>query len=311
MQCERQYEDALMEVYPLRAPAENTVKPPLLSWDKPVTRPAPEVLSTKPRAFIPVFPGTNCEYDTAAALERAGIEPHILVIKNLSRADIAASIKESEKALNSAQMLVIPGGFSGGDEPEGSGKFINAFFRNPRLAEALSALLDERGGLILGICNGFQALVKLGLVPFGRIIDPNSESPTLTYNTIGRHQSMLARTRIASTLSPWLAGSSVGAIYTIPISHGEGRFIASENLLQNLAATGQIAAQYVGMDDKSTMDSRANPAGSAWAIEAVTSPDGRILGKMGHSERWREYCYKNVSGIHDQRRFENAARYFG
>jgi phosphoribosylformylglycinamidine synthase len=274
----------------------------------------------KPKAFIPVFPGTNCEYDTAYALERAGAEALPLIIRNLTKGDVSLSIEKAEQFIRESRMIVIPGGFSGGDEPDGSGKFITAFFRNPRLKESIHELLEKRDGLILGICNGFQALIKLGLVPFGRITEdgpepsaglcPPSDSPTLTFNTIGRHQSMLVHTRISSVKSPWLSGCKTGDIHTIPVSHGEGRFVCGEAMMRNLIAAGQIAAQYVDLEGRPTMDGRCNPNGSFYAVEAISSPDGRVLGKMAHSERRRGHCYKNVPGNHDQRLFENAVSFF-
>ncbi len=264
----------------------------------------------RPKALIPVFPGTNCEYDTAKAFERAGGIAEIAVIRNLSPDDVSDSIKEISQRIRSSQIIILPGGFSGGDEPDGSGKFITSFFRNPMIEEEVRRLLEERDGLMLGICNGFQALIKLGLVPFGRICEATEDSPTLTFNPIGRHQSKLVRTRIASNKSPWLMDAEIGEIHTIPISHGEGRFIASEELLKQLAANGQIAAQYVDLSCTPTMDIRFNPNGSAMAIEAVTSPDGRILGKMGHSERSGRWLYKNVPGNKEQKLFENAVKYY-
>ena len=207
-------------------------------------------------------------------------------------------------------MVFIPGGFSGGDEPDGSAKFITAFFRNPAVKEQVGKLLDTRDGLMLGICNGFQALIKLGLVPFGKIIDTDADCPTLTYNIIGRHQSKMVRTRVCTNKSPWLAGTEVGEIYTVPISHGEGRFLASEELVKQLAANGQIATQYVDLAGNPTMDSAFNPNGSIAAIEGITSPDGRVLGKMGHSERVSPGCYKNVPGNYDLHLFDSARLYF-
>jgi phosphoribosylformylglycinamidine synthase len=304
---QQKYEAVLQPVYPYGKTVSGTV--PVISYTVPVTKHT-MTGTGKPRVFIPVFPGTNCEYDTARALERAGAEPVMLVVRNLTKEAVTESIEKVDVLLKSSQIMVIPGGFSGGDEPDGSGKFITAFFRNPRLADAISDLLENRDGLVCGICNGFQALIKLGLVPFGKIVEPNSAFPTLTFNTIGRHQSMLVRTRIASNKSPWLISSKVGDIYTIPVSHGEGRFVASESVLQELVKNGQVAAQYVDLDGKPTMDGRYNPNGSVLAIEAIISPDGRVLGKMGHSERRNEYTYKNVPGNTDQRIFENAVRWF-
>ncbi len=271
---------------------------------------APALLSGKPKVLIPVFPGTNCEYDTARALERAGGAPEIMVIRNLSPSDVTDSIKEVARQIRDCQIIVLPGGFSGGDEPDGSGKFITSFFRNPAIAEEVQGLMELRDGLMLGICNGFQALIKLGLVPFGRITEADPDSPTLTFNPIGRHQSMLVRTRIASNKSPWLMDEEVGTIHTIPVSHGEGRFVADEALLKQLANNGQIAAQYADLTGAPTMDLRFNPNGSAMAVEAITSPDGRILGKMAHSERSGSWLYKNVPGNKEQKLFENAMCYY-
>lgn len=264
----------------------------------------------KPRVLIPVFPGTNCEDDTARVFERAGAVPEIAVIKNLSAAALEESVLYFEKAVKQSQIIMIPGGFSGGDEPDGSGKFITAFFRNPRIKDAVHDLINNRDGLMLGICNGFQALLKLGLLPFGRIVDMTDESPTLTFNTIGRHQSMMVNTRIASNKSPWLAGCEVGDIHRIAISHGEGRFVASDDIIKQLALNGQIATQYVDLNGEPSMDIRFNPNTSFEAIEGVTSPDGRILGKMGHSERIGSDICKNVPGNKDQKIFESGVAYF-
>ena len=264
----------------------------------------------KPKVLIPVFPGTNCEYDTARVFERAGAVPEIVVIKNLSAQTLEESVKYFEKAVKKSQIVMIPGGFSGGDEPDGSGKFITAFFRNPRIKDAVTELLDNRDGLMLGICNGFQALIKLGLVPYGKIVDMTDDSPTLTFNTIARHQSMMVSTRIASTKSPWLAGCEVGDIHKIAISHGEGRFVASPELIKSLAENGQIATQYVDLEGAPSMDIRFNPNSSFDAIEGITSPDGRVLGKMGHSERIGIDICKNVPGSKDQKIFESGVAYF-
>lgn len=264
----------------------------------------------KPRVLIPVFPGTNCEDDTARVFERAGAVPEIAVIKNLSAAALEESVLYFEKAVKQSQIIMIPGGFSGGDEPDGSGKFITAFFRNPRIKDAVHDLINNRDGLMLGICNGFQALLKLGLLPFGRIVDMTDESPTLTFNTIGRHQSMMVNTRIASNKSPWLAGCEVGDIHRIAISHGEGRFVASDDIIKQLALNGQIATQYVDLNGEPSMNIRFNPNTSFEAIEGVTSPDGRILGKMGHSERIGSDICKNVPGNKDQKIFESGVAYF-
>ncbi|QNU65698.1 phosphoribosylformylglycinamidine synthase [Ruminiclostridium herbifermentans] len=271
----------------------------------------PKAKIAKPRVFIPVFPGTNCEYDTKKVFENAGGIVETLVIRNMSHNDIEESIKEMERLINNSQIIMIPGGFSAGDEPEGSGKFIATAFRNPVVSEAVMNLLKQRDGLVMGICNGFQALIKLGLLPFGEIRDIDDSCPTLTFNTIGRHQSCLVNTRIASNLSPWLNNVKVGDIHTIAISHGEGRFTASEAVLKTLEANGQIATQYVDLNGKATYDIAYNPNGSVNAIEGITSPDGRIFGKMGHSERIGSNLYKNVPGQKDQKLFEAGVEYFG
>ena len=305
---QRIWEEKLESVFPCRI--KTTKETPQTYAFEAASRPAPAVHVAKPRVLIPVFPGTNCEYDTARAFEKAGAVADILVLRNLSASDIADSVKAMEEKIANSQIIMIPGGFSGGDEPEGSGKFITAFFRNPEIKDAVHAFLNERDGLMLGICNGFQALIKLGLVPFGEIVDMTDESPTLTFNTIARHQSMMVNTRIASNKSPWLADSKVGDIHSIAISHGEGRFVAPASLIQRLAGNGQIATQYVDISGKPSMDIRYNPNTSMSAIEGITSPDGRILGKMGHSERKGTDICKNVPGNKDQHIFENGVKYF-
>ena len=264
----------------------------------------------RPKVLIPAFPGTNCEFDTAKALADAGADPEIFLVRNLSKAAISQSVEEFAAKVKDAQMIFIPGGFSGGDEPDGSGKFITAFFRNAAVKESVTELLDQRGGLMAGICNGFQALIKLGLVPYGKIIDTDENCPTLTYNTIGRHQSRLVRTRICSVKSPWLAERQVGDIVTVPISHGEGRFLASDELIAKLAANGQIATQYVDAEGNPTADIHFNPNNSACAIEGITSPDGRVFGKMGHSERIGNGLYQNVPGDFEIGMFRSAVSYF-
>ncbi|MBR7112021.1 MAG: phosphoribosylformylglycinamidine synthase [Clostridia bacterium] len=301
--------EAVLEgVYPTKAePKEKTA--PTFSYTKGFDA-APAVKCARPKALIPVFTGTNCEYDSARALMNAGADAEIVVIRNLTADDVARSVETISKKLAESQMVFIPGGFSGGDEPDGSAKFITAFFRNPAVKEQVTKLLGERDGLILGICNGFQALIKLGLVPYGKIIDTDANCPTLTYNVIGRHQSKLVRTRVATNKSPWLAGTKVGDIYTVPISHGEGRFLASEELVKELAANGQIATQYVDLAGNPTMDSAFNPNGSIAAIEGIISPDGRVLGKMGHSERIGKNLYRNVLGEYDMQLFASAVKYF-
>ena len=271
---------------------------------------SPAVRAAKPRVFIPVFPGTNCEYDSARAFETAGAEPEVLVVKNLSPAAIEETIARMERAIRRAQIIMLPGGFSGGDEPDGSGKFIATAFRNPRVAEAVDDLLNRRGGLILGICNGFQALIKLGLVPFGRITEPSSDAPTLTFNTVGRHVSRMAYTRVTSVKSPWFSGVQAGDVFAVPVSHGEGRFVADEKALHRLIENGQIATQYTTPDGVPSGTFDWNPNGSVCAVEGITSPDGRVLGKMAHSERKGENLYKNVPGEKDQRIFESGVAYF-
>jgi len=271
---------------------------------------APRVLVARPKVIIPAFPGTNCEYDSAKAMSDAGAEPEIIVINNLTASGIARSVDYFAQQLATAQMLFIPGGFSGADEPDGSAKFITAFLRNEAIKEQVSQLLDQRDGLICGICNGFQALIKLGLVPYGKIIDTDEHCPTLTFNTIARHQSKIVRTRIASNKSPWLSFTKVGEIYSCPISHGEGRFLAEDSLIRKLAGNGQIATQYVDADGNATNDIQYNPNGSLYAIEGITSPDGRVFGKMGHSERRGLGLYKNVPGNYDIKMFEAAVKYF-
>ena len=272
--------------------------------------PAPAIKVAKPKVLIPAFPGTNCEFDSAKAMRDAGADPEIIVIKNLTPSGIQSSIDEFASKLKSAQMIFIPGGFSGGDEPDGSGKFITAFFRNAAIKDGVTDLLNNRDGLMCGICNGFQALIKLGLVPYGKIIDTDENCPTLTFNTIARHQSRIVRTRVASNKSPWLSLTNVGDIYNVPISHGEGRFLASEELIKKLAENGQIATQYVDLNGNATSDVHFNPNNSMYAIEGITSPDGRVFGKMGHSERIGEGLYKNVLGEYDIRMFEAAVKYF-
>ena len=301
-------EGVLESVYPSRT-AEDAAEVPTLSAPY-VTRAAPKVGVAIPKVLIPVFPGTNCEYDSASAVKRAGLEPEIMVLNNRSAQDVAESIHRFAGAARNSQIIFIPGGFSGGDEPDGSAKLITAFFRNPEVRDATMDLLKKRDGLMLGICNGFQALIKLGLVPYGEIIDADENCPTLTFNTIGRHQSRLVRTRIASNRSPWLAGTQVGDIYTVPVSHGEGRFLCSDELVRKLAANGRIATQYVDENGVPGMDIDVNPNGSVWAIEGITSPDGRILGKMGHSERIADGLYKNVDGRYDMKLFQSAKEYF-
>ena len=271
---------------------------------------APAIKVAKPKVLIPVFPGTNCEFDSARAVMAAGAEAEIAVIRNLTADDVARSVESIAAKIANSQIVFIPGGFSGGDEPDGSAKFITAFFRNPAIKEQVEKLLQQRDGLMCGICNGFQALVKLGLVPYGKIIDTDANCPTLTFNTIARHQSRIVQTRIASTKSPWLSLMNVGDIVNVPISHGEGKFLAPDALIQELAANGQIATQYVDLQGNPTMDAAFNPNGSLYAIEGITSPDGRVIGKMGHSERFSKGCYTNVPGNYDIQMFKAAVKYF-
>ncbi len=302
------YENKLEDVYACNIPQKSS-KMQNFTY-KTDTRPAPAVKTARPKVLIPAFPGTNCEYDSAKAMEDAGAAAKIMVINNLSAEGIKRSVESFAKELKSAQMIFIPGGFSGGDEPEGSGKFITAFFRNAAVKEGVTELLEQRDGLICGICNGFQALIKLGLVPYGKIIDTDGSCPTLSYNTIARHQSRIVQTRIASNKSPWLSLMQVGDIVNVPISHGEGRFLASEELIAKLAENGQIATQYVDLEGNATGDVHFNPNNSMYAIEGITSPDGRVFGKMGHSERVGAGLYRNVPGNYDIRMFEAAVKYF-
>ena len=304
------WEGAIESVFPYRAEGPKVQKLDFRVAEKQVSRPKPAIRVARPRVVIPVFPGTNCEYDTARAFRRAGAEPSVLVINNLTPEAVAESTHELARRIRESQIVMIPGGFSGGDEPDGSAKFITAFFRAPEVTEAVRELLQSRDGLMLGICNGFQALIKLGLVPYGDIRPMDETCPTLTFNTIGRHQSRLVRTRVASDLSPWLSKCEVGDMHEIAISHGEGRFVASPELVAELAAKGQIATQYVGEDGEPAMGLDVNPNGSVLAIEGITSPDGRVLGKMGHTERSGEGLYKNVPGNKFQPLIEGGVSYF-
>jgi len=306
-------EGVLEDIYPTRVSNPDRypagVSVPVLSAP-PAIRTSPRAGIARPRVLIPVFPGTNCEYDSQRAVLRSGLEPEVLVLNNRTSAGVADSAARFAAAARNCQIIFLPGGFSGGDEPDGSGKFITAFFRNPAVTDSVHELLKNRDGLMLGICNGFQALIKLGLVPFGEIRDTDETCPTLTYNTIGRHQSRIVRVRIASNRSPWLSRAEVGELYSVPISHGEGRFLCPEPLLHTLAENGQIAAQYVDGSGAPTMDELFNPNGSAWAVEGITSPDGRVFGKMGHAERIGPALYRNVPGRYDLHLFEAAGDYF-
>ena len=305
---EKAYEGKLEKVYPAAVSSCQDI-PVISAEKKEIIR--PKVSIATPRVLIPVFPGTNCEYDSIRAVERAGLKGEILVLNNLSSQGVADSVDRFADALKNAQIVFIPGGFSGGDEPDGSGKFITAFFRNGAIRDGIADLMENRDGLMLGICNGFQALIKLGLVPYGKITQPSAAAPTLTYNVIGRHQSRLVRTRIASNNSPWLMETNVGDVYTVPISHGEGRFLCNDEVLKNLIANGQIATQYVDLSGNPTDDILFNPNGSVAAIEGILSPDGRILGKMGHSERIGDGLYQNVPGTYEMGLFTSARKYFG
>ncbi len=298
----------LEKVFPTKADCpEITVDAPLYTERNTHS---PVIKTAKPKVFIPVFPGTNCEVDTARAFEKAGAQAELLIVKNLTQSGIEETIEKMVKMIGESQMIMLPGGFSGGDEPAGSGKFIATTFRNPRVAEAVSELLKKRDGLMLGICNGFQALIKLGLVPYGEIRALKPEDPTLTFNTVGRHISHMAYTRVTSVKSPWLAGVEAGDVFAVPVSHGEGRFFADEETVRKLAENGQIATQYVDLSGKPSDDIAYNVNGSVCAIEGITSPDGRVLGKMGHSERKGENLYQNVPFAKDQKIFESGVNYF-
>ena len=302
------YEDTLESVYPTHA-KESKKEIPTFSYEGP--KAAPTLLKhSKPKVLIPVFPGTNCEYDSAKAFSMAGADPDIFVINNLSAEKVSQSVETFVKKIKDSQIIFVPGGFSGGDEPDGSGKFITAFFRNGAIKQEVNELLKNRDGLMCGICNGFQALIKLGLVPFGEIIDTDEHCPTLTFNSIGRHQSRIVRTRVASNRSPWLCETKVGEVYSVPISHGEGRFFADDELILKLAENGQIATQYVDLDGKPTSNILYNPNNSCMAVEGITSPDGHVLGKMGHSERYCDGLYQNVEGNYDMKLFVSAVKYF-
>ncbi len=305
---EKLYEDELENVYSCNIESK---KEEIKAYSyKASSYPSPKVGVAKPKFLIPVFPGTNCEYDTEKAIAFAGGEAEIFVINNMTAADVTSSAEAFAEKISKSQVIFVPGGFSGGDEPEGSGKFITAFFRNPLIHEKVDELLNNRDGLMAGICNGFQALIKLGLVPFGKIVETDVNCATLTFNTIGRHQSKIVNTRVASNKSPWLSATSPDEVYAVPISHGEGRFICPDDLFAKLVENGQIATQYVDMDGKPTYDIAYNPNGSYYAVEGITSPDGRILGKMGHTERYSEGLYKNVPGNYDMKLFESAVKYF-
>lgn len=308
-EIERHWESPLEKIFPSSIPRLSVHCRGSVCTDRPVKRPH-QTRIARPRVCITVFPGTNCEYDSARAFEKAGAEPHLFIMRNCSSGDVDESINRMSRIIGTSQIIMIPGGFSAGDEPDGSGKFIAAFFRNPRIKDAVDDFLHKRNGLILGICNGFQALIKLGLVPNGTIAPIEPSSPTLTFNTIGRHISRMAYTRITSVMSPWFAKVNVGDIHAIPISHGEGRFVAPEPCIAELFENGQVATRYVDPDGKFIDDYTGNPNGSYGAIEGITSPDGRILGKMGHSERKGDHVAKNIDGVKDQQIFESGVSYF-
>ena len=310
-ELEALYERRLNGVFP--ATVKKTYAAPEAFSYEAKTRVRPAVSIARPRVLIPVFPGTNCEYDTARAFAKAGAEPEVMVIRNLTASAVAESAEAFAEAIGRSQIVFIPGGFSGGDEPDGSGKFITAFFRNPVIRDRVHELLNARDGLMGGICNGFQALIKLGLVPYGEIREADAcVEATLTFNDIGRHQSRLVRTRVASNKSPWLANTRVGDVFLAPVSHGEGKFIASDAVIARLAANGQIATQYCDAAGAPTMDILANPNGSCAAVEGITSPDGRVFGKMAHSERvgFDVQLYKNVPGDYDNGMFRGAVEYY-
>ena len=301
-------EGTLESVFPTQAPASDAHLQTVSYTERSAA--APAVKCARPLAVIPVFPGTNCEYDTAKAIENAGGTAEIIVVRNYSADALAQSAEQLEAAIRRAQMVILPGGFSGGDEPDGSGKFIASFLRGPGIKDAVHELLGKRDGLMLGICNGFQALIKLGLVPYGEIRDLDENCPTLTFNLIGRHQSRYVTTRVASVKSPWLSSFSVGDLHSIAISHGEGRFVAPQAEIDRLAQNGQIAFQYTDLAGNPSMDIAFNPNGSLCAIEGITSPDGRVLGKMGHTERFSPYVGKNIYGEKYQPIFANGVNYF-
>ena len=307
-ELENLYEDKLESVYPMNAKTDKSIIENYEYKENKIY--VPNIKVEKPTVLIPVFPGTNCEYDSAKAFESVGGKADIFVINNLTADGVSRSVEEFAKKIDNSQIIFIPGGFSGGDEPDGSGKFITAFFRNNAIKEKVTELLNNRDGLMCGICNGFQALVKLGLVPYGKIIDTDENSPTLTFNSIGRHQSKIVQTKVVSTNSPWLKGVKVGDIINVPISHGEGRFIANDDVLKTLKANGQIVTQYVDDLGNATSSIQFNPNNSVMAIEGIVSPDGRVIGKMGHSERWNNGLYKNVYGEYDIKMFDSAVKYF-
>ena len=304
------YENKLEGVYSCNIKQGEGKEIPTIEYKSEKKFHSASIITAKPKVVIPVFPGTNCEYDSAKAFEKAGAKAEIVVIKNLTPAAVAESVDYFAEQIKSSQMIFVPGGFSGGDEPDGSGKFITAFFRNAKIKDEVHNLLKNRDGLMAGICNGFQALIKLGLVPYGEIIDTDENCPTLTFNTISRHQSRIVRTRVCTDNSPWLMNTKPGEIYNVPISHGEGRFLCDEALAKKLAENGQVLTQYVDLNGNPTSDIHFNPNNSVYAIEGICSPDGRVIGKMGHSERIGENLYKNVEGRYDMGLFDSAVKYY-
>ena len=305
--AQEEYLEPLQEIFPYKIEEKAELNQPLYRADLPLTAP---VTLAKPRVFIPVFPGQNCEYDSARAFEEAGAVADVFIIRNLTAQAIDESVEKMVSMIKNSQIVMLPGGFSAGDEPDGSGKFIATMFRNPRIKEAVTEFLNERDGLMLGICNGFQALVKLGLLPYGEIRDLETESPTLTFNNIGRHVSQIVDTRIVSNKSPWLSEVEPGDIHAVAVSHGEGRFYAPESVIKELFKNGQVATQYVDPQGVPTMEMPYNPNGSLYAIEGITSPDGRVFGKMCHSERFVDGLYRNITGNKDQKIFVSGVNYF-
>lgn len=304
------YEDRLEDIYNCNIKNENDDEEIFVLSSHSKNYKSSNIKISKPKVLIPVFPGTNCEYDTAKAFEDAGAVADIFVVNNLNSNSIRKSIEDFASKVSQSQIIFIPGGFSLGDEPDGSAKFITAFFRNEIIRDAVTEFLDNKQYLMGGICNGFQALIKLGLLPYGKIMQTDEDSPTITYNKIGRHQSKIVRTKIVSNKSPWLSHTNIGEIYNVAISHGEGRFIAEDFVLKELIANGQIATQYVDMQGNPTNKIRYNPNGATYAVEGITSLDGRIFGKMGHSERIGYGLYKNMPGKYDIKMFKSAVEYF-
>ena len=308
-EAQNSWENSLEKVFPTSSGVKETLIDTGIYEEKKTIYYTKEKIA-KPRVFIPVFPGTNCEYDSALAFEAAGATADIVVFRNLTPGSIEESVDRFVKAVKEAQIIMFPGGFSAGDEPDGSGKFIATAFQNAKLKEAVDDLLKKRDGLALGICNGFQAIIKLGLVPYGEITPQKEDSPTLTTNHIGRHVSKYVYTKVVSNKSPWLKRAELGGTYAIPTSHGEGRFVANQEWISKLFAAGQVATQYVDLSGNPAMSEEFNPNGSYYAIEGITSPDGRVLGKMTHSERKGKGVAVNITGNRDQYIFESGVEYF-